>query len=326
MAKLAKERHIADPELARLDPKLLCKDIKRGIAPAMGTQHDETYWGEKIDENLDKQTKKLLGIRHPPAECAEARQLILQAREVDCNARQLIAVGRGGFGQGEKPKCPEGINGKPAAQPDLFSDGGVKNPTNQTWALGGFGIWTGTRISPDEEMDAALQQDNQAPQLFHQREADEGMARWGPLAGFGTSSTRNELAAALLGLMLPRPVHIGSDSDTFVKKANFLLKAAKRWNITLGTKHHTTRNPMGKPWGMQADGDLWEIFWGAILTRGPDTCAFTWVKGHATEEDIVKGITDANRRYGNDQADRAANEGISAHIPGLLALCRWNAR
>ena len=77
---------------------------------------------------------------------------------------------------------------------------------------------------------------------------------------------------------------------------------------------------------MQTDGDLWEIFWGAILMRGPGSVRITWVKGHATEDDIAKGISSIELRYGNDQADLAATAGTNAHLPGLLALSRWAAK
>ena len=188
------------------------------------------------------------------------------------------------------------------------------------WALGGFGIWTAT-----EKSNTADAFDEQQSTFDHERHADNDLARWGPLAGFATSSTRNELAAAIMGLLMPRPVHIGSDSKTFVDKANFLKKHARHWTISYGTEHHRTRNPCKRPWAMQVDGDLWQSCWQAMVTRGPHSARFTWVKGHATANDIEKGISNAILKYGNDQSDRAATEGTAAHQPGMLALCRWTA-
>ena len=318
---LAPYRKIADSELAAINPKYLHKDIKRGIAPAMGTQPSCSYWGGIIDEALSKELKHLLGQRHPPAECCEARNILVHAKDLQCNARQLIAVCRGGFGQGGTPQFPEAVHGKAKDKPDTFSDGGVKNPSNQAWSLGGYGVWT-----KEAKESTAEHHEDSLVKYYHEREADQGIARWGPLAGFATSSTRNELAAAILALMFPRPVHIGSDSKAFVDKANYLLRAAKKWLITFGTASHNVRNPMGKPWAMQTDGDLWIIFWEAILIRGPDSSAFTWVKGHVTDVDIANGISNATLKYGNDQSDIAATNGTAAHRAGLLALCRWAAR
>ena len=315
--KLEKARIEADPELAQIDPEDLHSDIKRGIAPAMGTQPESTFWGSELNGSRTEKLKKLLGYRNAPKECSEARNILVHAKTLGCNARQLISVFRGGFGQGETPNFPMDVEGKPDKNPELFSDGSVKNPANQLWALGGFGVWTKTPQEDEEESSPST--------VFHQREADHGIARWGPLAGFSTSSTRNELAAAIMGLMFPRPVHIGSDSESFVNKANFLLRAARNWLVTYGSANHSVRNPMGKPWAMQTDGDLWQIFWGAVLTRGPGSCAFTWIKGHATDEDIAKGISNAVNKYGNCQADRTADDGVASHRPGLLALCRWMA-
>ena len=317
---LKAERMLADPDLAAIDPSIIHEAVRRGVAPAMSTQPSQTFWGSDIPEHYTKEAKRMLGARHPPSECSEARNIIVHAKETNCNARQLISVLRGGFGQGAAPNFPEAVVGRPALKPEVFTDGGVKNPTNQMWALGGFGMWTKTVREQLEKEEIAEEK-----LFYHQREADQDFARWGPLAGFGTSSTRNELAAGILGLMLPRAVHIGSDSKAFVDKANSLKRAARHWNVTFGTQYHSTRNPCGKPWGMQVDGDLWLILWEALLIRGPATAAFTWVKGHATEADIAKGISDAELRNGNRNADKAATEGTDAHRPGLLALTRWAA-
>ena len=136
--KLEKARIEADPELAQIDPEDLHSDIKRGIAPAMGTQPESTFWGSELKGSRTEQMKTLLGYRKAPTECSEARNILVHAKTLGCNARQLIAVCRGGFGQGGAPKFPEDVQGRPGKVPDTFTDGSVKNPTDQAWALGGF--------------------------------------------------------------------------------------------------------------------------------------------------------------------------------------------
>ena len=132
---LASHRIEVDPDIATINPKYLHRDIRRGIAPAMGTQPNSSFWGGVIDENLSKDIKRLLGQRHPPAECCEARNILVHARDLQCNIRQLIAVCRGGFGQGGSPDFPENIKGRAPTEPETFPDGGVKHPSNQAWSL-----------------------------------------------------------------------------------------------------------------------------------------------------------------------------------------------
>ena len=192
----------------------------------------------------------MLGQRHPPAECPDARNIIVHANGLGCNARQLISVCRGGFGQGGAPTFPKAVQGLPSKDPDQFTDGGVTNPNNQLWSIGGFGVWT-----------KQYDDNSTTPTLFHERYVDEGTSRCGPMAGFRTSSTRNELAGGILALLVPSPVHIASDSRGFFEKANYLIGAAELWILSYGTEIHSCRNPCGRVWGLQVDGVLWEIFW-----------------------------------------------------------------
>ena len=77
-----------------------------------------------------------------------------------------------------------------------------------------------------------------------------------PIGGFGGSSTRTELAAAIVAIIANGPVHIGSDSQAFIDKASDIL--------------HKLR--IGKPvkcnWKTTSDGDLWEHFTEAAIAKG----------------------------------------------------------
>ena len=177
---LENERKEANAMLSCINPHHIHQAIRRGIAPAMSTQPDEAFWGGIIPQRLDDKVRKMLGARSPPIECGDARSIISDAEGLHCNARQLVAVCRGGFGQGKAPDFPEGVIGKPGNKPNVFSDGGVKNPANQLWALGGFGIWM--QCTGEEENHAPSGSGNQL--LYHERRADQDIARWEPLAGF----------------------------------------------------------------------------------------------------------------------------------------------
>ena len=50
------------------------------------------------------------------------------------------------------------------------------------------------------------------------------------------------------------------------------------------------QNPYRKAWGLQKDGDLWEVAWLAIIKRGASNQTIRKVKGHATSADIVEGM------------------------------------
>ena len=75
-----------------------------------------------------------------------------------------------------------------------------------------------------------------------------------------------------------------------MKKANRLIAAAEREieEETNGTKVKRG-NPFGKPWGLQIDGDLWQLAWEAVKTRGAGNQTLRKVKGHATEKDVANG-------------------------------------
>ncbi len=56
----------------------------------------------------------------------------------------------------------------------------------------------------------------------------------------------------------------------------------------------------------------------AIQAKGIDSVKITWVKGHATEEHILKGISTATKKEGNDAADEAADKGTQLYGSDLI--------
>ena len=114
-----------------------------------------------------------------------------------------------------------------------------------------------------------------------------------------------------MGLYRTGPVHIASDSMAFVKKANKLLasrRSARR----------------SRPFGITKDGDLWEHFYTAALNKGFNSICIGWTKGHATEDDVQKGITTQLKRERNGHADHQADYGILYGFPeGMLELATY---
>ena len=71
------------------------------------------------------------------------------------------------------------------------------------------------------------------------------------------------------------------------------------------------RNPYKRAWNLQHDGDRWEIFWQAALSRGPSSIKLTKIKAHATDEHVENWTTTQTRKDGNDRADMLGEKGAS---------------
>ena len=65
---------------------------------------------------------------------------------------------------------------------------------------------------------------------------------------------------------------------------------------------------------MQHDGDLWQLAWRAILTRGAGNHDLRKVIGHATPEDLDQGRSNVEGKEGNDVSDVQTTE--STHSMG----------
>ena len=74
----------------------------------------------------------------------------------------------------------------------------------------------------------------------------------------------------------------------------------------------TSKNPFGKPWGLQRDGDLWKIAWNAVAIRGSKSQSLRSVRGHAAEEDIRKGSSKPEDQRYNDKSDELADKVVAS--------------
>ena len=89
------------------------------------------------------------------------------------------------------------------------------------------------------------------------------------------SSTRAEIAGGIAALLQPIPVHIGTDSEAFVSKASQIL-------VDPETQPR-------KPFALQRDGDLWQIFSQLVSDTGSNSTAISWRKAHATLHAVASG-------------------------------------
>jgi hypothetical protein len=98
-----------------------------------------------------------------------------------------------------------------------------------------------------------------------------------PIGGYGGSSTRTELAAAIVAIVANGPVHIGTDSQAFIDKASDILHKLR------------TGKRIKYNWKTLSDGDLWEHFTHAAIAKGPKSIRPTKVKGHVSAQQVSTG-------------------------------------
>ena len=78
-----------------------------------------------------------------------------------------------------------------------------------------------------------------------------------------------------------------------------------------------------RPWSLVSDGDLWQHFALAVQAKSPRAVKVSWVKGHADEQHIKKGITDSYSKFGNDKSDANADEGVNVFGGNLIKAASY---
>ena len=322
-----KDRKSTDEQIAALPRKYLPMSVRCCIAPAMQTDGRCTYWGKEAEEDLDESQRKLLGINKVlttpgvNAEVTEARQeaidILDDLERGRKHARKTMMMHKRGHATGENPVFPSKDEIERNMQGlsldkyiDIYGDGSYTTPKKWWCALGGAGCWI--------------------PQWGEANEQDESRAEQNiavPINGQAGSSTRMELAAWITALSKPIRSNYATDSASMLGKALHLLQLAQHIEEKeeAGIKVEK-QNPLKKVWGLQRDGDLWELAWQAILTRGANNKRLRKVKGHATEIDIAEGRSNNKDQHGNDKADKLADEGVRmVKGKGLVCLGKWTA-
>ena len=165
-------RTAADPDLACISSACLPPTILIGIAPALAMFHEMTFWGEHLDDEVDDNTRKLLGITDCIEEVSRkndgtvaSNTFILTERaknlinrlatqhgdaRIDDTRRAFLARQCMAFAKHVDYRA---INIIPPARctemaPDIintYSDGCLHDPSSQWYALGGAGVWSQSR-------------------------------------------------------------------------------------------------------------------------------------------------------------------------------------
>ena len=298
-------------QLCEIEHRFLPKPIKNGIAVEMDKNIDGSFWGAKYDQNLQNtipkpQTKEAVGINDEGYD--NIINSILQKNDVDenLNARQTFQHIKKVANVKDLPlpyrvwiPAPEAIN--------VFTDGSWLHSAQHFIGIGGAGVWwPGRSIERSHTLKYKAPSDAESEiAVFKQQQ--HGVAAYANIGGFDGSSTRAEVAAGIIAIYAEGPIHIGTDSQAFVKKANKLIDDINRNNDEIN-------------WSLHSDGDLWELFHNALRAKTTQAVKITWIKGHATEKMVELGITTAVNMQGNARADEIADIGTELYTKEVVEL------
>ena len=127
--------------------------IKKGIAIAMSSQQHQTYWGGTA-EGLQTDEAKAFGVDDIPYTDPDMASVLAHAEYKNLNARQTVETSRAVYDVPHITEFPANIVGAAAGpEPDVYSDGGLANPTVHKYGIAGYGIVDTIRSANDNEPD-----------------------------------------------------------------------------------------------------------------------------------------------------------------------------
>ena len=138
---------------------------------------------------------------------------------------------------GEDIPLPQRVNeGEPPLNPNVYSDGSLKNPgVGPHWMIGGIGVWWPARkeeVLPETEVEERYTRSS-----FE----EAGYRAWNAFNNLRNSSTRCEIGASLLAMNPPVPTNIGVDNQTCVEGTNETIQHE------IGRAGAVLRTPAGAP-------------------------------------------------------------------------------
>ncbi len=223
-------KHRQRRELCGIDHKQLPQHIKHGVPSAMTNDIQAPYWSKHEDGNqvsnnkqfckqigmwTDRNNANIISCKHQEVKDLCEEHGIDHTQQ---NARQAFA----NIKANKQPphyavphRCrlpaPKSIN--------VYSDGSWLYPTQKILGLGGAGVWW-----PGRDINHAHRLSPAEKELGHYTQLDEGLRLYSPIGGFGGSSTRTELAAAILAIAANGPIHLGTDSQAFLDRATRVIQ------------------------------------------------------------------------------------------------------
>ena len=108
------------------------------------------------------------------------------------------------------------------------------------------------------------------------------------------------------------PPHIATDSAS-AKSAFETIKQRIKDHPTRYINAPSYMWPLGKPWALFNDWDLWEPIFQNLASTKAQTTAITKVKGHATKQQVEEGKVKPMDKVGDDVADITADDRLHTH-------------
>ena len=208
-------------------------------------------------------------------------------------------------------------------KPDAFSGGSLTSPKFPDFSLATAAVWwPGRSLHPTPL--TTLERDYGRPD-----QQPTGLAIGGHIQGYDASSTRAELLGVILALFSPRCCHLALYSSSVLFKARRIQSwlsshfSSLRARLPLSANTTLHHRPLGKPFALCSNRDLWHVMYRALLHRGHNTIRFTKIKGHALEDPQYMRENPELRddAIGNDCADKAAKRVREACLePAVIQL------
>ena len=182
-----------------------------------------TFWGteepEPGEEDIPEQLKQFTGSCNQKG----IHELIrdeMQALRNEITAREYIQY-KDDEGGTEKPPMPMKQDGEAPEDISVYTYGSLQNPTSRRWQVGGLGIfWPDRNLSEQPLEEYEIRYTDSEQQTF-------GVAMWGVYTVLRGSSTRCEIAIAIIAMLRKKPVHIGADSLALVGKGRRFSSTSK---------------------------------------------------------------------------------------------------
>ena len=285
----------------QVSPNDLPLVLQYGLPPAMTACTSAPFWATEPAQlaTTSEPARKAIGApsNYKEQRAAEdtdraTRKALEQHQVAHLSIRAAFQHIRGAHQQQPSIAMPSTCHDTPPPNPNVYSDGSLTHPQQPQYNLSGAGVW-----HPHHNLADSPPSDTEA-NLAVLTQQDEGLQLYALLPGHTGSSTRVELAAAIIAIAKDGPVHLGTDSQSFRAKALNVHQM-----VRAGTQPR-------RPWMLQTDGDLWKLYHDCAQAKTVDAIAITKVKGHATDQMVQQGLVRRADKVGNDEADTAADEGV----------------
>ncbi len=197
-------KHRQFKDLQHINPDVLPGYIKHGVPKAMSADIEATFWGDVLEPDHIQNhspTCNAIGLqtcnRKKVIASCKNQEIIQVLSKYDLNnkqhnARQCFHNIKANRSEPHLPmphRChrpaPDDIN--------VYTDGSWIHPLQQYLGLGGAGVWWPGR---DPRVYQRLSQAEQ--ELAHFQQYEGGLMLYTPIGGYTGSSTRTELAAAII--------------------------------------------------------------------------------------------------------------------------------